>query len=262
MYKKELTIAKKAVLQAGAMLKKEFLKKKNPSLQFKKNNERVTAYDKKAEKIILSILKKEFPNYQILSEEGGGNKNPNDLCWVIDPLDGTTNFTINHPLFCVAIALFKKNEVVLGVIYNPILDELYWAIKGQGAFKNKQRLKVSKQKDLKKSVLTYCHGSGEKNTQKAYKLYQRFHNLSRHCRHFGCTQLELAMVAAGNTQAHLVSGGKIWDIAAGALIVKEAGGTVTDWQNRPWNKKSSSILAAPSQIQRQCLRELKKLKLS
>ncbi len=152
--------------------------------------------------------------------------------------------------------------MVLGVIYNPILDELYWAVKGQCAFKNNQRLKVSSQKDLKKSVLTYCHGSGKKNTQKAYKLYQRFHDLSRHCRHFGCTQLELAMVAAGNTQAHLVSGGKIWDIAAGALIVKEAGGIVTDWQNRPWNRKSSSILAAPSQIQRQCLRELKKMKLS
>ena len=262
MYKNELKIAKAAARRAGAMLKKEFFKKKSPFLQFKKNNERVTAYDKKAEKIILSILKKEFPDYQFLSEEGGGNKSPNDLCWVIDPLDGTTNFTINHPLFCVAIALFEQNEVVLGVIYNPILDEIYWATKGQGAYKNGKRLKVSGEKNFEKSVLTYCHGSGSKNTQKAYKLYQRFHKLSRHCRHFGCTQLELAMVAAGNTQAHLVSGGKIWDIAAGALIVKEAGGTVTDWQNRPWDRKSSSILAAPSQIQRRCLRELKKMNLS
>ena len=262
MYKKELVVAKKAARQAGTMLKKEFLKKKNPALQFKKNNERLTIYDQQAEKIILSNLKKEFPKYQILSEEGGGNKNPNDLCWVIDPLDGTTNFTINHPLFCVAIALFKKNEPVLAVIYNPILDELYWAVKNQGAYKNKQRLTVSKQKDLKKSVLTYCHGSGKQNTKKAYRLYQRFHDLSRHCRHFGSTQLELAMVAAGNTQAHLISGGKIWDIGAGALLVKEAGGKVTDWQNRLWNKQSTSILAGGGQIHRLCLRELKKLKLS
>ena len=262
MYKKELQIAKIAAKQAGLMLKKEFLNKKGNIIKFKNNSERVTLYDKKAEKIILAILNKNFPNYQVLSEESGLNNKPSELCWIVDPLDGTTNFTINHPLFAVAIALMKKDEVVLGVIYNPLLNELYWASKNGGAYKNGQKLKMSSKKVLSKSIITYCHGVGEKNTKKAYKLYQRFHDLSHHCRHFGCTSLELAMVAAGNTEAHIVSGARLWDIAAGVIIVKEAGGALTDWQNKVWNKKSNTILASNKKIHADCLKELKKLKLA
>jgi myo-inositol-1(or 4)-monophosphatase len=261
MYNKELEIAKIAAKKAGLMLKKEFKSYKNNGTKFKSNSERVTQYDKKAEKIILDIINKNFPDYQVLSEESGSNHKQDKLCWVIDPLDGTTNFTINHPLFAVAIALLKKDEVVLGVIYNPILDELYWASKNGGAYKNGHKLKVSQQKNLSKSVITYCHGSGEKNTKKAYKLYQGFHDISHHCRHFGCTSLELAMLAAGNTEVHLESGARLWDVAAGIIIAKEAGAKVTDWQNKVWNKNSESILAANKKIQPYCLKELKRLKL-
>lgn len=262
MYTKELQISKIAAKKAGLMLKKEFKSYKNNNTKFKSNSERVTLYDKKAEKIILDILNKNFPNYQVLSEESGFNNKHDNLCWVVDPLDGTTNFTINHPLFAVAIALLKKDEVVLGVVYNPILDELYWASKNGGAYKNGQKLKTSQQNDLAKSVITYCHGSGDKNTKKAYKLYQNFHNISHHCRHFGCTSLELSMIAAGNTEIHMISGARLWDIAAGAIIVKEAGGLVTDWQGKSWNKNSKTILASNKKIQPQCLRELKKLRLA
>lgn len=261
MYEQELKYAKIAAKDAGKMLKKEFLGKKNNWLNFKKFSERVTIYDKKSEKIILDILNKKFPTYQSLSEESGKNSKQNELGWIIDPLDGTTNFSINHPLFSVAIALAKNNEVVMGVIYNPLLDELYWATKNKGAYKNSCKLKVSAENNLKKSIITYCHGSGKKNTNKAYSLYRHFHDISHHCRHFGCTSLELAMVAAGNTQAHMISGAKVWDVAAGALIAKEAGAKVTDWKNKTWDKNSSTIIVAEPKIHALCLRELKKIRL-
>jgi len=262
MYAKELKISQMAARQAGRMLKKEFLNKRKEKTTFKQRSQRVTPYDKKSEKIILDILNKNFPHYKTLSEESGANKKIDQFCWVIDPLDGTTNFTINNPQFSVSIALLKNNEVVLGVIYNPILDDLYWATKNNGAYRNSHKLKVSAKKDLKKSVITYCHGTGPKNNQKAYKLYQRFNNISHQCRHFGSTNLELAMVAAGNTEAHLTSGPKIWDVAAGTIIAREAGAMVTDWKNKTWNKNSKNLLAANPAMHSLCLKELKKLKLA
>lgn len=262
MYKKELEVAKLAAVKSGKMLKKEFLSKHDTTIKFKKDSERVTLYDKKSEKIILDSLKKNFPNYKILSEESGLNKKDNDLCWVVDPLDGTTNFTIHHPLFSVAIALLKKSEVVMGVIYNPILDELYWATKSGKAYKNGHRLKASNKKDITKSIITYCHGAGPANTKKAYKLYKRFHDISHHCRHFSCTSLELAMIAAGHTEAHMISGAKIWDVAAGVILIKEAGGKVTDWKNKKWTANSKTILAGGKNIHNLCLKELRKLRLA
>lgn len=262
MYEKELQISKQAAKQAGQFLKKEFFKWQPENLKYKIHNERVTWCDKQAETIIFKLIKKKFPDYAILSEESGKQNKPSDYTWIIDPLDGTTNFTMHHSMFAVAIALLYKNEVVVGVIYNPILDEMYYASQGNGAFKNNKAIKLSDTKKLKKSIITYCHGSGSANTKKAYKVYERFHDLCHHCRHFGVTSLELAMVANGGTEAHLVSGSKLWDVAAGILIIREAGGLVTDWQSKDWNVKSNSILAANKKMHALCVKELKKLKLA
>ncbi|MBU1202566.1 inositol monophosphatase [Patescibacteria group bacterium] len=261
MYKKELKIAKQAAKSAGKFLKKEFFNF-DQKIDYKTGNERVTRYDKEANKIILNKLRKNFPDYGVLSEESGQTDKDSPYTWIIDPLDGTTNFTIHHTLFAVTIALLYKNKVVMGVIYNPILDEMYWATENNGSYKNGQKLKVSAKTDLKKSIITYCHGSGKTNTEKAYRLYRHFHDISHHCRHFGCTSLELAMLAAGDTQAHMISGAKIWDISAGTIIIKEAGGKVTDWKNKTWNKESKTILAANKKIHPLCLKELKKVRLA
>lgn len=262
MYKKELQVTQEAAKKAGLFLKKEFFKWNNDKIDYKTGNERVTWCDKKAEKIILEILNKSFPDYAVLSEESGKNNKISDYSWVVDPLDGTTNFTIHHTMFAVSIALFYKNNPVLGVIYNPILDEMYTARLNNGAYKNNKKLKLSPNKALNKSIITYCHGEGPANTKKAYKFYKRFHDKSHHCRHFGCTSLELAMVAAGNTEAHIITGAKLWDVAAGIVLVKEAGGKVTDWQNRTWDKKSKTLLASNKVIHNTCLKELKSLKLA
>ncbi|MFA6307493.1 MAG: inositol monophosphatase family protein [Patescibacteria group bacterium] len=262
MYKKELQVTQQAAKQAGKFLKKEFFTWKKKNLHYKIHNERVTWCDKQSETIIFKILKKYFPDYAILSEESGRQDKPSDYTWIIDPLDGTTNFTIHHSMFAVAIALLYKNEIVLGVIYDPILDEMYYASKGAGAFKNNQALQLSDTTTLQDSVITYCHGSGKAHTKKAYKLYKRFHDICHHCRHFGVTSLELAMIAGGKTEAHLISGAKLWDVAAGIMIIKEAGGIVTDWQNKNWHIKSKTILAANKKIHTLCLAELKKIKLA
>lgn len=262
MYEKELKISQQAAKQAGIFLKKVFFNWHKKNIGYKIHNERVTWCDQQSEKIIFKLIKKHFPNYAILSEESGEQDKPSDYTWIIDPLDGTTNFTIHNAVFTVAIALAYKKEVIMGVIYNPILDELYYAMKGQGAFKNNQPLKISTKKNLNKGIVTYCHGSGAVNTKKAYRLYKHFHGLYRHCYHMGCTSLELAMVASGLTEAHLVSGAKLWDVAAGTILIKEAGGVVIDWKNKPWNIQSPSLLATNKSLHNFCLKELKKIKLA
>lgn len=262
MYQAETKIAKQAAKKAGLFLKQEFFKWNNNKLKYKTGNERVTWCDKKAEAIILKELNGKFPDYAVLSEESGQNNKVSDYSWVIDPLDGTTNFTVHHALFSVAIALYHKDKLVSGVIYNPILDEMYHASLGSGAYKNNKKISVSKNKILKKSIITYCHGQGPVNTKKAYKLYERFHNKSHHCRHFGCTSLELAMIAAGNTEAHIITGAKIWDVSAGIMLVREANGKVTDWQNKNWQKKSTTLLATNKVIHNTCLKELRDLRLA
>lgn len=261
MYEKELKISQQAARKAGQFLKKEFFNWQKKNVKYKTHNEQVTWCDSKSEKIIFKLIKKHFPKYAILSEESGKQDKPSDYTWIIDPLDGTTNFTIHHSMFAVSIALAHKDKIVMGVIYNPILDEMYYAVDKQGAFKNKTALKVSKSRTLKKSIFTYCHGSGKTNTKKAHKLYEKFQMNYYHCYHFACTSLELALVASGKTDAHMVSGAKPWDVAAATIIIKEAGGKITDWKNKAWSLKSTSLLAANQTIHRLCLKELKKMKL-
>lgn len=263
MYAKELKICQQAAREAGTLIKKEFFKTGPRKINYKKHDERVTATDKKSETIILRHLKKNFPNYDVLSEESGlADHSSVNYEWIIDPLDGTTNFTMHHPIFCVAIALLYKRQPVMSVVYNPLLEEMYYATRGQGAFRNSRRIHVSTTSNFKKSIISYCHGSGPSNTKKAYRLYEHFHNISHHCRHFGSTSMELAMLAAGHTQAHLVTGAHLWDMAPGVVLVREAGGQVTDWQNKPWQIKSKTILAGHKNIHSLCLKELQKIKLA
>lgn len=263
MYSRELKVCQSAAREAGAMIKKEFFSHRDQKITFKKHDERVTATDKKSETIILRHLKKNFPDYDVLSEESGLTNNTSvDYEWIIDPLDGTTNFTIHDPVFCVALALLYKRRPVLSVIYIPLLEEMYWAIRGQGAYRNNRRLRVSPAVEMKKSIITYCHGSGPANTKKAFSLYTHFHNINHHTRHFGSTSIELAMLAAGHTQAHLVTGAHLWDLVPGVMLVREAGGLVTDWQNKPWQIKVKTILAANPKMHQKCLNELKKIRLA
>jgi len=261
MYTKELKIVKQAVKEAGNFLELQFKKWKRGQAKYKAADEIVTWCDKKAESIIFKHLNKHFPDYALLSEESGLKDKQSDYFWTIDPLDGTNNFTIHHPLFTVSIGLFYKNEIVLGVTYMPLLDEMYWAIKGRGAYRNNKKLKVSKIRKLPRAYTTYCHGQGLATHRRAYKIYEHFHEAARNCRHFGSTTLELAMVAAGNTDALIVAKPKIWDIAAGIILVKEAGGKVTEFTGKEWRKNSPTLLATNKYLQPIIIKDLKKIKI-
>jgi myo-inositol-1(or 4)-monophosphatase len=262
MYNKELQVTKQAAREAGEFLQKEFLRWKRGNAKYKEHMELVTWVDKKAEKIILTKLKKYFPDYAILSEESGLQDKPSDYSWVVDPLDGTTNFTIHHPLFATSISLFYKNEVVVAVSYLPILKEMYWASQGNGAYKGSEKIKVSSKSSLRESIVSYNHGQGRANTGKSFKIFEHFQNKALKCYDFHCTSMQTAMVAAGHIDAYMVSGAKLWDVAAGMLFIKEAGGIVTDWKNKPWTKNSKTIVATNKTMHKIYLRELKKLKLA
>lgn len=265
MYKKELQISQQAAKKAGQFLKKEFFawdnNWDNKKIKYKTGKERVTWCDKKAEQIILDILNKNFPSYSRLSEESGIKDKDSDYEWIVDPLDGTSNFTTHHPYFAVAIALSYKNEVVISVVYDIVLDEMYWAVKDNGAYRNNKKISVSKNTILKKSLISYTHGSTVAETKKAFKLYEHFHLKAQKCRNFACTSLQMAQTAAGYNEVFISLGPKIWDVAAGALLIKEAGGIVTGTQNKAWNTKSKSIVAG-NKLHNKVLKDLKKLKLT
>lgn len=261
MYQPELQVAKAAALQAGKYLVKEFEKFERYQAAHKSHHELVTKCDKQSEKIILTALKKRFPKVNFLSEEKGANNLKSEYLWVIDPLDGTNNFATHNPLFSVAIALLHDKQVVMSVIYVPILKEMFWATK-QGAYLNGKKISVSKHHDFKELFVTYCHGKTLADNKKAFKLYEYFHLHAHECRHLGSTSIELAMVACGRTDALIVSGTSLWDVIPGIWLVKNAGGIVTDWQGKTWDTESYSVLASNKKIHPLLAKELKKLKVA
>lgn len=261
---KSRAVAILAARKAGAYLLREF-KRGVGSFALKSSHEILTKADKGAERIILPLLKKYTPGYQILSEESGLTKRGSDWLWVVDPLDGTTNFKVHNPLFSVSVALYCKGEPRLGVVYAPYLNELFVAEKGKGATMNGKRIHVSKTGELKRAFLTYCYGTHPKHMRAAVELYRYFKMKSVDMRQMGSAAIELSWVAMGRTESIVIPGTHPWDAAAGALIVTEAGGKVTDFQGKPWrfvDKKTSKIsgavnlLATNGKLHRTVLRHL------
>lgn len=222
---------------------KEIFFSTNFEVKYKEKSELVTTADKLSEDYLIKAIKKNFPDHNILSEEAGEAVNSeSDFLWVIDPVDGTTNFAYHNPFFAIAVSVFYKNEVVLGIIYNPVLDEMYWAKKGEGAYFNGQKLKVNNNKALDKLRLTYCHGNTDKSINDAIKLYSYFKRQGS-IRQLGSAAMELALVARGIIDAFVVPGALRWDVGAGILLIREAGGKVVDFTGKEWHFDSQDMLA-------------------
>lgn len=258
--KKIKVIAIKNISLVGEVLKKEYEKFNRSQVKLKAKNEIVTKFDLLAEKMITQEIKKQFPDHQILAEESGFNKNKSDFLWIIDPIDGTTNFSIHNPLWSISVALIYKKEIVLGIILAPMLNELYVAEKGQGAYLNGKKIKTSSiNKD--KVINTFCHSRKKSDIKKAIKYFshQKLNNLD--CRQLGSAAIELAYVACGRVDSLIIPGAKSWDVAAGVLLVEEAGGKVTDFYNKKWNLKSSDIIASNKKNYKNISNIIKKLKL-
>jgi myo-inositol-1(or 4)-monophosphatase len=253
-FNKEKIVAKEVAIKAGRFLKKHFDsfdRSKNITVKSKYNIQ--TWADLAAEKIILSKLRLAFPDHHILSEESGENKKKSDYFWIIDPLDGTTNYSMHLPAYGVSIALAYKGKIVLGVTNIPELNEMTVAEIGKGSFRNGKKIKVSRQKDYRDSLLTFCHGSQFHDIKRAVKLYGKFKLKYLDFRQIGSAVLEFNFVAAGRTEAIMLPGANLYDVAAGALIVREAGGRVTDFQNNQWTIYSNDILASNALVHRQVL---------
>ncbi len=256
--KKIKKIAIEAASLASDFLKKEYEKFNRSEVIMKSKHEIVTRLDIKSEKIIINKIKSEFPNHQILSEECGDNKKNSEYLWIIDPIDGTTNFSIHNPLWSISIALAYKNKIILGLILAPILNELYIAEINKGAFINGKKIKTPKI-NKGKIINTFCHGSKKEDIERSIKYYtkQKINNLD--CRQLGSAAIELAYVAMGRVDSIVIPGANSWDVAAGALIANEAGAKVTDFYGKKWNLKSVDILASNKSIHQQLIKTIKSL---
>ena len=210
-----LNIMIKASEKASKILIRDFGEVEKLQISVKGPSDFVSNADTKAEKIIINELMKAKKNYSILSEECGSKINSDsENVWIIDPIDGTTNFLHGVPHFAISIALKSNNEIVSGLIYDPIKDEMFYAEKNNGAFFNNQRIKVSKKKDIESCLF----GTGGKKKIEVDLITRKS----------GSAALDMAYVAAGRYDGYFQNNLKLWDIAAGIIIVKEAGGIINE----------------------------------
>ena len=258
-YKDFLNIASEAALHGGKILEKYWGNLKN--IQEKKfTGDLVTEADKESEEVIIAFLNHHYPTHTILSEEGGLYKaKDKEYSWVIDPLDGTTNYTHQYPFVAVSIALLKQGKPIVGAVFNPIVKEMFLAAKGEGAFLNGKTIKVSKVKSLNQSLLATGFAYDRRDTlDNNYTEFCFLTNVSHGVRRAGSAALDLAYVAAGRLEGFWERGLKPWDIAAGTILVEEAGGNVTSYEGEDLILDSGRILASNSLIHGDLIRELKK----
>ena len=225
-----INIMTKAAYKAGNILIKDFREVENLQVSKKGIGDFVTSADLSSEKAIIKILQKGYPKIEIMSEETNSetNLNKHEKMWIIDPLDGTLNFLHGLPHFAISMAFMVNEEIISGIIYDPIKDELFWAEKGICAFLNGKRIRVSARSQLKDALVsTGIPWKGMESSHKNYlKILENIMKSSSGIRRYGAAALDLAYVAAGRYDAFWEFNLKTWDIAAGALIVKEAGGYV------------------------------------
>ncbi len=238
-----LNLMIKACEKASKILIRDFGELENLQVSKKGPKDFVTNSDKKTEKVLINELTKNKKKYSILSEEIGFiENNYNDYIWVIDPIDGTTNFLHGIPHFCISIGLKFKDEIISGIIFDPIKNEIFYAEKNQGAFFNNHRIRVSKRKNLDE-----CLFATNKNGLSSTDLNARI---------FGSAALDLAYVASGRIDGYFQNGLNLWDIAAGTLIVKEAGGIVNNYDLEKTN--NIKVVASSENINQKMLKRLNK----
>ena len=210
-----LNIMIKATEKASKIVIRDFGEVENLQVKKKGPKDFVTKTDKRVEKILIEELEKSKKNFSFITEETGIiNNSDSDNCWIIDPIDGTTNFLHGIPHFAISLALKNKNEIISGLIFDPIKNEMFYAEKNAGSFFNNRRIRVSKKNELEDCLFATNHEGSIKS-----KLNLRY---------TGCAALDLAYVASGRFDGYFHNKINIWDIAAGILIVKEAGGKVSD----------------------------------
>jgi myo-inositol-1(or 4)-monophosphatase len=209
--------------------------------------EAITTYDKMADELIVQGIKKAYPDHSLLTEESGLLEGDPDWLWIVDSLDGTSDFANLNPLFSVCVALMHRRELVLGAIYAPAINEFYWAEKGKGAYFNQRRIHVSEISLLGQSYLFYCEG-GEKDRLRTGNILTAVYPQVMDMRKLGSAGLETAWVAAGKGEAYLTTKIEPWDVAPGVLLIQEAGGKVTDFAGNQWRLERSDLLFSNGRV--------------
>lgn len=246
-----MNVMLRASEKAARSLLRDFNEVENLQVSAKGPGDFVSAADRRAEEIIFGELKKARPDYSFLMEESGAVEGTDsEYRWLIDPLDGTTNFLHGLPHWAISIALEHKGEIVAGLIHDPVKDEIFHAEKGTGAFMRRRRLRVSGRQDL--MLATIATGAPRRSVESRaqfMKEYNAIISVAPGLRRFGAAALDLAYVAAGRYEGFWERNLKPWDVAAGLLIVKEAGGFVSDLDNPAANPvETGNILAANDRL--------------
>ncbi|MBI5806720.1 inositol monophosphatase [candidate division TA06 bacterium] len=256
MFDKEFKTAVSAANKAGHLLKA--MSQGNLKVEYKGEIDLVTQADRAAEALVVKMLRRNFPGDDILTEETTRDRTMSDRRWIIDPLDGTTNYAHRFPFWCVSIAFEFKGQVVLGAIYNPNLNELFTARKGLGAWMNGNKIQVSQQKSLKKSLLATgfpydVHYSKQDNLDNFRKFIKRAQAVRRP----GSAALDLAYVACGRFDGFWEMKLKTWDMAAASLMVTEAGGKLSGFKGQKFSIYVPECLASNGRIHQQMTDVLK-----
>ncbi len=251
--KRYLTVALSTAREAGAFLKRKYGRFRE--LHEKPDAGLVTEADRGAEKLIARRLLQAFPSHGFLGEEYGAKPGTSNLRWIVDPLDGTTNFVHGFPQFCVSIGLVRDGHPLVGVVYNPILEDLFWAAKGMGARRNGKIIGVSRTKRMKDALITtgFSYRKQKVLTQEI-EAFSRIVQETQAIRRTGSAALDLCYVACGHFDGFYERELSPWDIAAGILLVREAGGRVTDFSGENHRMKTLSILASNGRLHSSLLR--------
>ena len=249
--KNALEVAIAAAKEAGEILLAHFGSVRQ--IKHKSQGNLVTDADILSEKLIIDLLKREYPDFGILSEESNPSASVSGYTWVVDPLDGTNNYTYGIPFFCVNIALVQDEDILLGITYDPMRGELFQAEKGKGAYLNDSPIRISAISSLQESLigldLGYSHDRGTEMLHTVNQLWGQVHCV----RLMGSSSLGLAYVACGRVSLYFHRYLFPWDIASGLLLVREAGGEVVDWQGRPANFRDTELVASNLTLQREFL---------
>uniref|UniRef100_A0A7C4NRK9 inositol-phosphate phosphatase n=1 Tax=Thermodesulfobacterium geofontis TaxID=1295609 RepID=A0A7C4NRK9_9BACT len=246
---------KELVKSAGSVLKEMY--DSTYEIYHKSKIDLVTTADIKSEEVLKKGLKELTPDIPVIGEESFSEKEKfkSSYCWMVDPLDGTTNFAHHLPWFAISVALLKEKEPLLGIIYNPIIDEFFYAIKGEGAYLNEKPIKVSPKEKLIDSLL--CTGFPVSKILDSpdlfIPLFEEFMKKCQGVRRFGSAALDLAYVACGRYEGFWEPYLKPWDTSAGVLLVKEAGGEVTDYFGNPYHPFLNTIVASNGKIHQQMI---------
>jgi myo-inositol-1(or 4)-monophosphatase len=241
-----LEAAVEAAREAGSILLAEL--DRPAKISYKGEVDLVTQADSRSEQAIVSRLRTYFPKHAIVAEEGGGQETESRFRWFVDPLDGTTNFAHGYPCFAVSIGLEEAGELLVGVVYQPVAQELFTAVKGEGAYMNQKPIRVSEIDRLATSLLATGFPSAKRSRSPNIHYYWDFTLRSHGVRRDGSAAMDLAAVACGRFEGFWEFGLHPWDTAAGALLVREAGGVVTTLSGQPYRPGDRDTLASNGRV--------------